>query len=259
MTVADVAGEDWYGHELNADEYARVGFRNVDMTEVVNQGSTFTECTFRGVRFNASRHTVAAFLNCTFAECVFFDAQFEGCKLVGSQFVRCSFDLLKVDGGDWSFVGLAGADLRRAGFVDVRMREADLSKARCEGGSLVRVDLSGAALHGIDLRGCDLRGSDLSALDPQAATLRGAIITWEQSAVIASALGLDVRPTEHDQTVAAASVSAGARANRRERVRPVPESAARSDDASGRPASARHTSVRCGSRSTSPLRVRSSG
>jgi uncharacterized protein YjbI with pentapeptide repeats len=32
-----------------------------------------------------------------------------------------------VDGGDWSFVSLRGADLSSATFTDVRMREADQS------------------------------------------------------------------------------------------------------------------------------------
>ena len=42
---------------------------------------------------------------------------FTDCKLVGSRFDRCRFDGLTVDGGDWSFTGLAGADLRRARFT----------------------------------------------------------------------------------------------------------------------------------------------
>jgi uncharacterized protein YjbI with pentapeptide repeats len=48
-------------------------------------------------------------------------------------------------------------------------------------------------LHKADLERCDLRGSDLSAVDPWNVSLRSAVITWEQAAVVASALGLDVR------------------------------------------------------------------
>jgi uncharacterized protein YjbI with pentapeptide repeats len=56
------------------------------------------------------------------------------------------------------------------------------------------VDLSGAWLVGADLSECDLRGSDLSTLNPLETQIRGAVITWEQAAVLAGSLGLDVRP-----------------------------------------------------------------
>ena len=62
-----------------------VSFIDVDMTELVDQGSTFTGCVFRGVRFNASVHNNAAFLNCTFVRCSFFDARFVGCKLLTNE------------------------------------------------------------------------------------------------------------------------------------------------------------------------------
>jgi uncharacterized protein YjbI with pentapeptide repeats len=48
------------------------------MTEVANRGAVFTECTFRGAKFNCSVHTEAAFVNCTFTGCNFFDAGFTG-------------------------------------------------------------------------------------------------------------------------------------------------------------------------------------
>ena len=192
-TTSEIRGEDWYGDDVSGHEYANVLFRDVDMTELVNQGAAFTECVFRSVRFNASKHADAAFLNCSFSGCAFFDAEFIRCKFVGSRFERSTFDLLKVDGGDWSFVGLAGGDLRRASFTDVRMRETDLSGVQAQGGAFVRADLSGAWLQKANFAGCDLRGSDLTALDPLTSEIAGAIITWDQAAVIAAALGLDVR------------------------------------------------------------------
>ena len=114
-------------------------------------------------------------------------------KLVGGLFDACTYDLLKVKGGDWSFTGLPGADLRRASFTDVRMREADLTGARCAGAEFRRVDLSGASLHQADFSGCDLRGSDLSAVDPSATGLKRAVIDPYQAVVLATAWGLDVR------------------------------------------------------------------
>jgi len=190
----EVRDADWYARELTAEGHVDVAFIDVDMTEAVNVGSVFEDCMFRGVRFNVSTHTNAAFLRCTFSGCSFFDATFTGCKLVGSTFTRCSFSSTKVEGGDWSFVSLEDADLRTASFTDVRMREVDLGGVRADGAVLRNVDLSGASLRATSFVGADLRGSDLSTIDPSAVELRGAVVTWEQAAQIATALGLDVRP-----------------------------------------------------------------
>ena len=193
-TSTTVAGEDWEGRDVSRQEHVRVAFVDLDLTEVTDDGAVFTECTFRRTKFNVSVHTSAAFVNCTFVNCDFFDARFTDCKLVGSMFERCTFDMLQVAGGNWSHVGLPGADLRHASFRGVRMREADLTGARLEGATLRDVDLSGAWLGAARLSRCDLRGSDLGALDPGQVELAGAIVTFEQALVIATALGLDVRP-----------------------------------------------------------------
>lgn len=192
-TTTSVMSEDWYGRTLTREHHVRVAFVDVDMTELVDDGSTFEECTFAGVRLNASVHTDAAFTSCTFTRCVFFDARFVRCKMVGSTFDRCTFDALVVEGGNWGFVSLARADLRSARFTGTRLREADLTGARCHGGTLRDGDLSGAALRGADLSGCDLRGSDLGGIDPLTVDLRRTLVTIDQAVLIAEALGVDVR------------------------------------------------------------------
>jgi uncharacterized protein YjbI with pentapeptide repeats len=149
---------------------------------------------FRNVRFNASEHRGAAFINCVFERCNFFDARLTECKLVGSVFESCAFDQLRVEGGDWSFVGLAGADLRRVSFTGVRMREADLSEVRGEGMTMRGADLSGAQFAKASFDKADLRGSDLTAIDPWTVGLRNAVVDGNQAIVLAIALGLDVRP-----------------------------------------------------------------
>ncbi|MFD3437269.1 pentapeptide repeat-containing protein [Streptomyces sp. NPDC058685] len=189
---AVVRDEDWYGRDLSGERRTGHTFYDTDWTEVENDGGIFDECTFSGVKFNASRHTNAAFTNCTFKRCSFFDTRFEQCKAVGSVFQQCTFNILQVRGGDWSFVALPGADLRSALFEGVRMREADLAGARLEGATVTGVDLSGSLLHGAKLSGADLRGSDLSALDPLTVEVAGAKIDLEQAAVVAAALGFDV-------------------------------------------------------------------
>ena len=192
-TDATIAGADWYGRQNERERHENILFVDLDLTEGQTVGVVFHECTFRRARFNASSHQASAFVNCTFVSCKFFDSRFTECKFVGSMFDACEFDQMQVSGGDWSFVGLPGAILGRTAFKGTRLREADLTGASCKGGSLRDVDLSGAWLHGADLSACDLRGSDLSAIEPENVRLREAIITIDQTIVIAEALGLQVR------------------------------------------------------------------
>lgn len=191
-TDSEIRDAEWSDADLSGS-YERVAFVDMDLTELINEGGSFTGCTFTGTRFNVSRHTDAAFVNCAFSNCSFFEAAFTNCKLVGSAFASCTFGLLTIDGGDWSFAGMAGADLRRSRISRVRMREIDLTGAVLREATLHQVDLSGATLDRTDLRDADLRGSDLSALDPGGALMRGAVIDVAQAVTLASALGLVVK------------------------------------------------------------------
>ena len=146
----------------------------------------------KGVKFNASRHEGSAFLNRTFTACSFLDARFVGTKMTGSMFDRCEFALLQVESGDWSFVGFPGAALKGASFIGVRMREADLTFARCAKATLSHCDLSASWFHGADLSEATLTGSDLAGLDPVETTLKGAYIDDHQAVQLAEALGLRV-------------------------------------------------------------------
>jgi len=182
----------WDPGAVSGSRHDAVLFVEVDLSELEDKGAWFNDCTFRGIRFNTSTHIDAAFTNCTFTGCNFFDVKLTRCKLVGSMFDRCTFDLLEVEGGDWSLVGMPGADLRKASFHGVRLREADLTGARFEGAKVRDTDLSGAWMHGASFRGADLRGSDLSALDPLNSDVADALIDVEQAMVIATALGLRI-------------------------------------------------------------------
>src|SRR4051794_2376853 len=192
-TTSTVRGEDWYARDLSGQEFRNVEFVDLDLTEASGVGAVFEECVFRHAKLNASVHTDAAFINCTFSRSNFFDVRFERCKLVGSVFDACALDLMVVDGGNWSFVGLSGADLHSARLSGVRLREADLTRIRATGGTLRDCDLSGATWDGADLTGCDLRGSDLAGIDPATVRLAGALITLPQAVVIVEAMGLDLR------------------------------------------------------------------
>ena len=88
--------DDWEAMDPAMSQWADTMFVDVDLIDWDDHGDVFSGCNFRNVRFNVSRHTDAAFVNCTFTGCSFFDATFTRCKLVGSRFERCTFTLLKV-------------------------------------------------------------------------------------------------------------------------------------------------------------------
>jgi uncharacterized protein YjbI with pentapeptide repeats len=192
VTTSVVDPLTWDPEAVSGSHHDAVLFADVEFADIEDKGASFNDCTFRGIRFNASTHIDAAFTNCAFVGCNFFDVRLTRCKLVGSMFDRCTFDLMTVEGGDWSLVGMPGADLRKASFRGVRLREADLSGARFEGATVRATDLSGAWMHGASFHGTDLRGSDLSALDPRQCDVVDALIDVEQAMVLAVALGLRI-------------------------------------------------------------------
>ncbi|NOP99816.1 MULTISPECIES: pentapeptide repeat-containing protein [Mycolicibacterium] len=191
-TTSAVNGEDWGRRNIEGVGFERVLFVDVDLTESLTNGASFTECAFRGVRFNASAHSDSAFMNCTFTRCDFFQCVFNSCKMVGSMFDGCSFDLMKVEKGDWSFTGLPGANLQGTRFSGVRLREADLTHARCACADFLDCDLSASWFHGADFADANLIGSNLTGLDPLTTALNRASVDQTQAVVLVEALGLQV-------------------------------------------------------------------
>lgn len=100
--------EDWYGEEFIGRRFVRCEFHEIDLTESVTRGATFTDCVFGNVRFNASKHFQSAFTGCSFKRCNLFDAEFTGCKLVGSRFEECSMRPLRVSGATGRSSGWCG-------------------------------------------------------------------------------------------------------------------------------------------------------
>jgi len=190
--VSDLRGLDWYGEDLSGREHTGDAFWDGDLSEVTGTASTFTDCTFGGVRFNAARLTGSAFRSCTFTRCSFFAAELEECSFVGSRFTDCTLRPLTVRGGDWSFVSLVGQDLRGTTFDGVRLREVDLTRADLSTAAVTGADLSGAELTDSTWTGADLRGSDLSAFDVREVALAGVLIRAEQAVTLAQALGLRI-------------------------------------------------------------------
>jgi uncharacterized protein YjbI with pentapeptide repeats len=134
-------------------------------------------------------HRGSAFLRCRFRRANLFDATFAGCKLTGSVFEECDLRPLHVEGGDWSYVRLRGAELRGVSFRGVRLAEADLTDADLTDVDLRDADLSYATLRGAVLDGADLRGAVVTGVDLSALRLAGATIDVAQAVQVARGLG----------------------------------------------------------------------
>jgi uncharacterized protein YjbI with pentapeptide repeats len=192
-TESRIDRADWFEADLSGVTHERVLFQDLDATDSHGTGARFVDCTFRGAEFDRCELESASFENCTFVRCSLAATRFVGCKLVGSTFDAAVAERMTVEGGDWSFVALPLADLRRARFSDVRMREADFSGAKLGQAALTNCDLAGASWSRADLTKCDLRGSDIGDLDPGNVQMYRAIIDWPQAVLIVRSLGLDVR------------------------------------------------------------------
>ncbi|CAM5492412.1 pentapeptide repeat-containing protein [Leifsonia shinshuensis] len=90
---------------------------------------------------------------------------------------------------------LGRAELRGVEFTGVKLREADLSRARCAEAVFAGCDLSAAVLTGADFSAASLVGSDLTGVDPAEVGLRGATIDERQAVLLAEAAGMTVVPT----------------------------------------------------------------
>ena len=134
-------------------------------------------------------HRGSAFLRCTFRRANLFDAAFVQCKMTGSVFESAELRPLRVEGGDWSYVRLRGADLRGVALRGVRLAEADLTEADLSGCDLRGADLSYATLRGAVLDGTDLRGARVVGVDLSALHLRGAVIDVAEAVQVAQGLG----------------------------------------------------------------------
>lgn len=185
----DFAGVDWYGMELGDGRYVRCRFFDADLTEARTQNAIFEECDFSGARLNASRHRTSAFLRCTFSRASLFDATLDGCKLTGSEFASTRLRPLTVHGGDWSYVGLRGADLAGLDLSAVNLAYADLTEADLRKTVLRDANLDHARLELAELRGADLRGADLNAVETRTLDLRDVKVTMIQAIVLAQHRG----------------------------------------------------------------------
>ena len=192
---------------------------SVDASDMVLNGWTFDNCTFRHAKFTGAKLERSQWLNgkgaqadftgadlgeALFAGCDVNNSRYRGANLAQARFARCK---------------LTGANFNSAKTFDLTFEECRLGDAHLRGMSfhrqqLKQLDFQNADLHACDFReavfedcslrdaivdnarfeGADLRGTDLGGIRlDHARHFKGATISKAQAAELVAQLGLRVR------------------------------------------------------------------
>ncbi|WP_236636012.1 pentapeptide repeat-containing protein [Exiguobacterium sp. SH5S13] len=115
--------------------------------------------------------------------------EFDQCKTTGSSFESCTFGGVTVRGGDWSFVNLRHAPLRKMDWSDVRLVEADLYGADLKESRWTNAALTRAVLQHADCTAADFIGADMDGVDFTDVTLKKTKLDVMQAVQVARSLG----------------------------------------------------------------------
>ena len=185
----DLTRADFSRESLQGRQFVDARLVGADFSEAELEGVVFERCDLSGAELTSAVFDRCAFLGCTFEGARLFGSSLTGCKLTGSTFLRTQLRPLVVDGGDWSYVSLRGADLRGVALRGLRLVEADLSAADLSGCDLSGSELSRAQLRGVRLSGADLRGAVLDGCDVDGVDWSGVRIDLAQAILLARARG----------------------------------------------------------------------
>lgn len=192
---------------------------HADLSDLILNGWTFDNCTFRHAKFSGAKLERSQWLNGKGAQ-----ADFTGTDLAEAKFTGCDLNNTRYRGANLAQAGfrrckLTGADFNSAKTFDLTFEECRLGDAHLRGVSfhkmqLKQLDFQNADLHACDFReavfedcslrdaavdnarfeGADLRGTDLGGIRLENARhFKGATISKAQAAELLSQLGLRVR------------------------------------------------------------------
>lgn len=200
---------DPHAHASDRDELLRGGtfvdrtFTALDLREHDLGGKEFTGCTFSQCKAQESRWRGSRIEDCTFERCDLTQARLAGVVAGSLRFVDS-----KLMGIEWTELGrfaslaFTGCVLQYASFLRLGLRGAAFVDCTLTDANFFEVDLGGANFRGSTLTGtvfrrCKLRDADFSAaagvfFDPADNEARGAVISLETAALLATHLGLRV-------------------------------------------------------------------
>jgi fluoroquinolone resistance protein len=197
------SGEDQRALIQQSDELDEQRFEQLDLRKHSLAGKTFSRCTFAKVSLQESLWAGAVLEDCTFVDCDLARARFDAARLRD-----VSFRKTRLMGVDWSNVGefpafsFEDCDLQFAIFVGLSLRKLRCRSSRVTEATFERCDLTQADFAASDLRAtrferCELSRADFSTasgalIDPTQNKAKGAKISAESAALLATHLGLSV-------------------------------------------------------------------
>ena len=189
---------------LAKDGFEDEVFEGLDLTGADLSERELARCTFRDAKLDGARWDRSRLEDCTFVRCTMKGFRPSEVALRDVSFVGC-----ELAESDWSAAGTFPAvrftdcDLRRALFVALALRKTVFRRCSLRGATFARVDLAGATFDDCDLAraeldACELGKSDLSTsrgvyFDPTKNKAKGARISLETAALVATAMGLVVK------------------------------------------------------------------
>lgn len=169
----NLSGRSFRGRQLSGADFSKSDLRDADFSNSVLVGVNFSRADLRGANFSHAKLT-----GCDLSHTRLEGADFDGISMIG-----CDVDARSLApaqavwllrgcdmGCDFSYVDLAGQDLRNLRLTGVGLRHANLTGADLSGARLQGIDFSFARLDGLRLNGariigCSFTGVDLHKVD----------------------------------------------------------------------------------------------
>lgn len=168
-------------------------FTNTDFTATQPpteyDACSFVRCNFAKANLSAFRFVDCAFTDCDWSNALLTkttlnDVRFTGSKLLGINFHECSEALFTVsfDHCNLNFASFYRRMMKKTGFKNCLLHEADFTEANLTGAAFTNCDLSKAVFENTVLEKADFRTAFHFAIDPERNKLKKARFSDENLA-----------------------------------------------------------------------------
>jgi uncharacterized protein YjbI with pentapeptide repeats len=184
-------------------EYTGLLVVNGDMSESAAHHVTFSQMQFQRCRWQQTRLTAATMRDVRFTVCDVSQGEWDESfvwrgeliesRLLGWRAAKAHLRDVRFTECNANYAMLPAAKCETVRFERCLLQHASFVDADLRGAVFDRCDLTEANLHGANLMGADLRGSVLEGIRVGVKELRGAIVDFQQAAVLVQMLGVVVK------------------------------------------------------------------
>ena len=176
-------GVDLAGRDLSEKELVRCTFRHARLTETIWNGSRLDDCVFDTCDLTRQRGKNLALRG----------VELRGCKLMGIDWTALAQNpTVKLTECQLRYAAISEANLRLTSFVRCHFEDAAFVEVSLQQAIFDDCELGGALFERCDLRQADFSSSRGLVFDPATNRVKGARISLETAALVATSLGLVV-------------------------------------------------------------------